>query len=175
MNARIFAATLLCSALSATPLAAQTAEPSTPVTSPAVPPSVEQRADPPEIKAKKEEVVKQLLKLMRPVWTDEQIGRIMLIGWYSGAAAMCDDIELDSGKLGRAIAAVIPPEGEKITAAKRRFLSDNLMMNVGMATGLVMGTHYRDVPQFCGDARQAMQDLPADKHLFQVMSGAKAP
>lgn len=162
MKKAMIAAALL--AATAMPAAAQTAAPA----APAVPPSLSQAADSPQLVAKKQEVARKLIKLMRPVWDEEQIGRIMLIGWYSGAAAMCDDIEVDQAKLGRAVSAILPPDAAKLAPDKRRFLGESLLMHIGMATGLIMGSHYRDVPALCADARQAMADLPADKHLFQA-------
>lgn len=154
---------LMVAALLAAPGLAQM-----PGMTPATPPAVaaDKMPDPPAVKAQKQLIAKQLIKLMRPVWSDEQIGRIMLIGWYSGAAAMCDDLEIDQAKLGKALAAVTP-EDVRLTPDRREFLDHNLTLHVGMASGVVMGTH-RDVGAFSAEARQAKAELPADKHLFDM-------
>jgi hypothetical protein len=129
----------------------------------------------PELAQKKREAAVRLLALMRPVWNDEQIGRIMYIGWYSGAAALCDDLEIDPTKLEKAIMSLEPPDMATMSPEKARFLERNLMMHVGMATGWVMSGHLRDVPKFCAEARQSKADMPADKHLFETdMSPPKA-
>lgn len=135
----------------------------------AAPPSVakpEPSQDSPELKAQKREAAKRMLALMRPVWNDEQLGRIMFIGWYSGAAALCDELEIDDHKLAAALATLAPKDIEKLPPGKARFLADNLMLHVGMATGWVIAGHLRDIPKFCADAIQAKAEIPADKHLF---------
>jgi hypothetical protein len=130
--------------------------------------------DSPELKQQKREAAARLLALMRPVWTDEQIGRIMYIGWYSGAAAMCDDLEIDPVKLAAALKSLEPKDAAKLSPDKARFLERNLMMHVGMATGWVMSGHLREVPKFCAEARQSKAEMPADKHLFDTSSDSPA-
>lgn len=122
----------------------------------------------PELAKQKREAAVRLLALMRPVWTDEQIGRIMYIGWYSGAAALCGDLEIDPAKLEKALRTLEPTDMKTMSEDKARFLERNLMMHVGMATGWVMAGHLRDVPKFCAEARQSKADMPADKHLFET-------
>ncbi len=122
----------------------------------------------PEFKQQKREAAAKLLKLMRPVWTDEQIGRIMYMGWYSGAAALCDDLEIDPVKMTKALNSL---EAEKTAGAspeKIQFLERNLMLHVGIATGWVIAGHVRDVPKLCAEARQTKAEVPADRHLFEV-------
>lgn len=162
MKARIAGVGLLA-ALLAAPVAAQVAAPAG-----LTPPSVES----PELVKQKREAAARLLKLMRPIWTDAQIGRIMYIGWYNGAAALCDDIEIDPAKLAKALDAV---EAEKTAGAspeKAHFLERTLMLHVGMATGWVMAGNLRDVPKLCAEARQSRAEMPADKHLFEVVPAA---
>lgn len=127
--------------------------------------------DSPELTKQKREAATRLLSIMRPVWTDEQIGRIMYIGWYSGAAALCDDLEIDPAKLETALQS-LEPQG--MAPDKAQFLERNLMMHVGMATGWVMAGHLREVPKFCAEARQSKADMPADKHLFETTVPAPA-
>jgi hypothetical protein len=128
----------------------------------------------PELAQKKREAAIRLLALMRPVWTDEQIGRIMYIGWYSGAAALCDDLEIDPAKLEKAIKSLEPADMATMSPDKAQFLERNLMMHVGIATGWVMSGHLRDVPKFCAEARQSKADMPADRHLFEMMGNTPA-
>jgi hypothetical protein len=142
----------------------------------AAPPSVahpEPNQDTPELKAQKREAAKRMLALMRPVWNEEQIGRIMFIGWYSGAAALCDELEIDDTKLAAAIAGLSPKDLATLPPERARFLADNLMLHVGMATGWVIAGHLRDIPKFCADAVQAKAEMPADKHLFAMSDDDK--
>ena len=122
--------------------------------------------DTPETLNLKREAASKLLALMSPVWTEDQIGRIMYIGWYSGAAAMCDDLEIDQSKLSAALQSLMPPGDPKLTPEKAQFLQGNLLMHVGIATGWVMAGHYRDVPKFCAEARQTKAEMPREKQLF---------
>jgi hypothetical protein len=155
--------TIVFAALSAmfmtTPALAQVAAPSG---------LVAPTGDSAELTQQKREAAARLLTIMRPVWTDEQIGRIMYIGWYSGAAALCDDLEIDPVKLEAALRSLEPKDADKISPEKERFLERSLMMHVGMATGWVMAGHLREVPKFCAEARQSKADMPADKHLFET-------
>jgi hypothetical protein len=128
----------------------------------------------PELAKQKREAAVRLLALMRPVWTDEQIGRIMYIGWYSGAAALCDDLEIDPAKLEKAIKSLEPADMAAMAPDKVQFLERNLMMHVGIATGWVMSGHLRDVPKFCAEARQSKADMPADRHLFEMTANTPA-
>lgn len=142
---------------SALPGVAQIASPSG-----LVPPT----SDTPELKKQKREAATRLLALMRPVWTDEQIGRIMYIGWYSGAAAMCDDLEIDPAKLSLALNSLVPRDSAKTVPKKAEFLERNLLLHVGMATGWVMSGNLRDAAKLCAEGRKSKAEMPAEKHLF---------
>lgn len=155
--------TLTAFALSGiSPAAAQVAAPPA-VTKPKPGPD-----DTPANLAKKREASQRLLTLLKPVWADEEIGRIMYIGWYSGAAALCDDLEIDQVKLAAALNALMPKDQATMPPARVKFVHDNLLLHVGMATGWAMAGHYRDVPKFCAEGRAAKAELPADKHLFDT-------
>jgi len=122
--------------------------------------------DTPALRAKKREATQRLLSLLKPVWSDEEIGRIMYIGWYSGAAALCDDLEIDHVKLAAALDTFRPKDEANSLPARVKFLNDNLLMHVGMATGWAMAGHYRDVPKFCAEGREAKTKMAPDQHLF---------
>jgi hypothetical protein len=162
---RIISLAALAALLMTTPVVAQVAAPSG-MTAPT--------GDSPELTQQKREAAARILSIMRPVWTDEQIGRIMYIGWYSGAAALCDDLEIDPAKLETALKSLEPKDTDKISPEKARFLERSLMLHVGMATGWVMSGHLREVPKFCAEARQSKADMPAHKHLFEMSPTAPA-
>jgi hypothetical protein len=145
--------------LAAPPATAQMAAP---------PPAATPSPDSPELRAAKQEHAKRMITSMRKTWTDEEIGRILYIGWYSAAANMCDDLEVDQIKLGKALASVLGPELEKSAADKQQHLASMLSLHVGMATGYVMASHVQDVDRVCAQGRDAVKELPADKHLFQI-------
>jgi hypothetical protein len=107
---------------------------------------------------------------MRKTWNDAEIGRILYIGWYSAAANMCDDLEVDQAKLGKALASVLGPELETATPDQQQHLASMLSLHVGMATGYVMASHVADVDRVCAQGRDTIKELPADKHLFQIVS-----
>ena len=111
---------------------------------------------------------KALLGMMKPVWTDEQIGKIIFIGWHNGAAALCDDLEVDSVKMAKAIQYFAPKADAKLSPEKLKFFHENLVLDIGLATGWVMGGNFRDLAAFCANARSEMAAMPADRHLFVV-------
>ncbi len=117
---------------------------------------------------------KALLAMMKPVWNDEQIGRIMFIGWHNGAAALCDDLEVDSAKMAKAVQSFAPPPGAKIPPEKAAFFHENLVLDIGLATGWVMAGNFRDLAAFCANARAEMAAMPADRHLFMVSDAEPA-
>ncbi|OYX78349.1 MAG: hypothetical protein B7Y82_03750 [Sphingomonadales bacterium 32-65-25] len=154
----ILAAAALAS-LGAAPINAQMAAPPAPAT-----PS----PDSPELRAAKQESAKRMITVMRKTWSDPEIGRILYIGWYSAAATICDDLEVDQAKLGKALAGVLGPDIAKASADKAQHLASMLSLHVGMATGYVMASHVQDGDRVCAQGREAMKDMPADKHLFRV-------
>ena len=111
---------------------------------------------------------KALLAMMKPVWNDQQIGKIMFIGWHNGAAALCDDLEVDSAKMAKAVAVFAPKPGARLSAEKRAFFHENLVLDIGLATGWVMAGNFRDLAAFCSNARAEMAAMPSDQHLFTV-------
>jgi hypothetical protein len=118
---------------------------------------------------------KALLAMMKPVWTDAQIGKIVFIGWHNGAAALCNDLEVDDAKMAKAIQFFAPPADSKLSDDKKRFLHDNLVLDIGLATGWVMGGNFRDLAAFCANAHTEMAAMPADRHLFTVVEADPAP
>lgn len=124
--------------------------------------------------ADKFQASKALLAMMKPVWTDEQIGKIIFIGWHNGASALCDDLEVDSAKMGKALQYFTPKADAKLTPEKRKFFHDNLILDIGLATGWVMAGNFRDLTTFCANARTEMASMPVDRHLFTVEDAAPA-
>lgn len=124
--------------------------------------------DVPELRAAKQEQATRMMTSMRRRWNDDAVGRIFYIGWYSAAANMCDDLEIDQVKLGKALASVLGPEMEKVAADKQQYLSSMLSLHVGMATGYIMASHVLDVDRVCAQGREAVKELPANAHLFQI-------
>jgi class 3 adenylate cyclase len=117
---------------------------------------------------------KALLGMMKPVWNDEQIGKIIFIGWHNGAAALCDDLEVDSAKMGNALQYFAPKPDANLTPEKRKFFHDNLILDIGLATGWVMAGNFRDLAAFCANAKTEMAAMPVDRHLFMVEDAAPA-
>jgi hypothetical protein len=118
--------------------------------------------------ADKFQASKALLAMMKPVWNDEQIGKIIFIGWHNGASALCDDLEVDSAKMGKALQYFAPKPDAKLSPEKIKFFHDNLILDIGLATGWVMAGNFRDLATFCANAKTEMAAMPADRHLFQV-------
>jgi hypothetical protein len=118
---------------------------------------------------------KALLAMMKPVWTDAQIGKIIFIGWHNGAAALCEDLEVDDAKMAKAVQYFAPAPDQKLSDDQKRFFHDNLVLDIGLATGWVMGGNFRDLSAFCANARSEMAAMPADRHLFTVIEAEPKP
>ncbi len=157
---------VLLAALLAAPAIAQNAPPvpdrtALPIDKPvtAAPTTMQESVD-------KLQASKALLDMMKPVWSNEQIGRIVFIGYHNAAAALCDGLEVDSGKMARAIAWFAPKTA--LPPARAAFLRDNLTLDIGLTTGWVMAGNFRDIAGFCTRVKKDMAEMPADKHLFDT-------
>jgi hypothetical protein len=75
-------------------------------------------------------------------------------------------LEIDHVKLAAALDTFRPKDEANSLPARVKFLNDNLLMHVGMATGWAMAVHYRDVPKFCAEGREAKTKMAPDQHLF---------
>ncbi len=155
----------------ATPLLAQT-PPVPDRTALPIPKPVTAAPTTPQEAADKLLASKALLQMMKPVWNDEQVGKIVFIGYHNAAAALCDDLEVDSAKMAKAVAHFDPPA--KTSAARRQFLHDNLTLDIGLATGWVMAGNFRDVAGFCERARSDKAKMAPDKHLFDTSDDTPA-
>jgi hypothetical protein len=68
--------------------------------------------------------------------------------------------------MAKAVASFAP--AGKVDPAKAVFYHDNLVLDIGLATGWVMGGNFRDLATFCTGAKAEMTAMPADRHLFSV-------
>lgn len=90
--------------------------------------------------------------LMAPVWSEEQQQAIVLIGYYSAAAAVCDGEALSPEDVAAVVQAnFAPPPGA--AAEEIRYRRDALSMHIGIATGMAMGAHIASMQTFCAEAR----------------------
>lgn len=103
--------------------------------------------------------------LMSPSFSGEQQGRILNMGYFMSASALCPDLEVDAQKMGRAVEAVmaLDPPGEP--PARKQHQHDAIILFLGMSTGAMIGSHAEDKAQFCEDAMK-VRDGPPDTHLF---------
>ena len=90
--------------------------------------------------------------LMAPIWSEEQQQAIVLIGYYSAAAAICDGQALSADDVAAVVQAnFVPPPGAP--SDQRRYRRDALSMHIGIATGMAMGAHIASMQTFCAEAR----------------------
>lgn len=90
--------------------------------------------------------------LMTPIWSEQQQQAIILIGYYSAAAAICDGQSLSPEDVAAVVQAnFAPPPGAP--RDQLRYRRDALSMHIGIATGLAMGAHIASMQTFCAEAR----------------------
>lgn len=106
--------------------------------------------------------------LMSPTFTPDQQGRILNMGYFMAASALCADLEVDAQKLGRAVEATMAL-APAVTPEAQKQQHDSLLMFLGMSSGAMIGSHVEDKAAFCDDAKK-LAGGPADSHLFK--SGA---
>lgn len=112
-----------------------------------------------------QETGKLVTDLMSPTFSREQQGRILNMGYFMAASALCPDLEVDAQKMGRAVEAVLTldPAGE--TGDQRHRQHDAVVMFLGMSTGAIIGSHMEDKARFCEDAMK-IRGGPPEAHLF---------
>jgi hypothetical protein len=102
--------------------------------------------------AQQQAVAEAFRNLMAPVWIEQQQRAIEMIGYYSAAAALCENSELNPEDVARVVQAnfSLAPDASEEQLSYRH---DALTMHIGMATGMAMGAHMDRLPAFCAEAR----------------------
>ncbi len=111
------------------------------------------------------ETGKLVTDLMSPSFNGEQQGRILNMGYFMAASALCPDLEVDPHKMGRAVDAVLAMDPPGETPAQKQHQHDAVIMFLGMSTGAMIGSHAEDKALFCQDALK-VKGGPPDTHLF---------
>jgi hypothetical protein len=123
-------------------------------------------APPPTAKdAARLETGKLVTDLMSPSFNGEQQGRILNMGYFMAASALCPDLEVDAHKMGRAVDAVLAMDPPGETPAQKQHQHDAVIMFLGMSTGAMIGSHAEDKALFCQDALK-VKGGPPETHLF---------
>lgn len=89
-------------------------------------------------------------RMLAPSWSEAQQKAIVLIGYYSGAAALCDDVHIDPKKVAEVVQSQFSPPAN-LAAKEIEHREDILTMHIGIATGLTMGAHVETLPKFCNE------------------------
>lgn len=113
------------------------------------------------------ETGKLVTDLMAPTFNGEQQGRILNMGYFMAASALCPDLEVDAQKMGRAVEAVLAMDPPNETPDQRQHRHDAVIMFLGMSSGAMIGSHSEDKAAFCEDALKVKGGAP-DSHLFTV-------
>lgn len=103
--------------------------------------------------------------LMSQTFNPEQQGRILNMGYYMAASALCADLEVDAQKLGRAVEATLALGSADATEAQKRSNHEAMLMFLGMSSGALIGSHVEDRAAFCDDAKKLQGGAP-ESHLF---------
>jgi hypothetical protein len=111
------------------------------------------------------ETGKLVTDLMSPSFNGEQQGRILNMGYFMAASALCPDLEVDAHKMGRAVDAVLAMDPPGETPAQKQHQHDAVIMFLGMSAGAMIGSHAEDKAAFCEDAMKVKGGAP-DTHLF---------
>jgi len=103
--------------------------------------------------------------LMSQTFNAEQQGRILNMGYYMAASALCSDLEVDAQKLGRAVEATLALDPADDSETQKTRQHDAILMFLGMSSGAIIGSHVEDKAAFCDDAKKLRGGAP-ETHLF---------
>lgn len=116
---------------------------------------------------------KLVTQLMAPTFNADQQGRILNMGYFMAASALCPDLEVDAAKLGRAVEETLALDAASATDAQKEHQRDAILMFMGMSSGAIIGSHMDSKDKFCANAKKA-KDEGGDGHLF-VEGAPSAP
>ena len=120
---------------------------------------------------------KWLDQAMAPTLNQDQRPKLIWAAYNAAAGAMCNEVTVDEAKLGQALAALLPADGDaKVTDAQKKFLHDTLLIHLGSAMGIFAAENADNLTEFCAEA-VALRDDPAtrDKNLFLSKEADTAP
>lgn len=103
--------------------------------------------------------------LMSSTFNAEQQGRILNMGYYMAASALCSDLEVDAQKLGKSVEATLALGRADATEAQKQHDHDAILMYLGMSSGAIIGSHVEDKAAFCDDAKK-LKGGASETHLF---------
>ena len=111
-------------------------------------------------------VIAALQKEFAEDWDESQRGQLIYIGYYRGAAHMCDGLDLDRDKLSKVVNESFLTDIEKLSPDDQEKLRRRTISHIGLATGAFLGIHAKEQPAFCARAK-AQRDASPDSGLFK--------
>ena len=131
--------------------------------SPAAAPASEHRA---------EAAWRWLDQAMAPTLDQKQRARLIWAAYNNAAGSLCNEVAVDDAKMGKALADLLPTEGDaKVTDQQRKALEASLMLHLGAATGIFAAENAGKLTTFCADA-VALRDAKEPNNNLFLPAGA---
>jgi hypothetical protein len=104
---------------------------------------------------------------MAPTLDKKQRARLIWAAYNNAAGSLCNEVAVDDAKMGKELAALLPPEGDaKTTPEQRKALEASLMLHLGAATGIFAAENADKLPTFCADAVALRDAKEPNNNLF---------
>lgn len=109
---------------------------------------------------------------MAPTLDAKQRAKLIWAAYNNAAGSLCNEVAVDDTKMGKELAALLPPEGDaKTTPAQRKALEASLMLHLGAATGIFAAENAGNLPSFCAEA-VALRDAKEPNNNLFLPAGA---
>ncbi len=119
----------------------------------------------PETPGRMEAAWRAAFDIQGDMLTPAQHVELAALAWHIVAGDLCEDIAVDQEKFAAALGAMKHGDGDDTTEEERRFFRDFVLINLGVAVGIMLAEHADDVPATCEEAHETMKEEGAE-HLF---------
>lgn len=97
--------------------------------------------------------------------SEHDASRVTYVAYHGVAAALCDGVETDKEKARAALVELHPANWDELSEDSRKHWNDVLLVNYGMAFGVLLAEHADHVGEMCEEVAETMSDAEAE-HLF---------
>ena len=92
------------------------------------------------------------------VLTGNQQHQLLTLAWHGAVANLCEELQLDHLKFGQAMAAIEHSDAASMSDDEHEFFRQSLMINYGVAVGIMLAEHADDKEATCTDALEFAKD-----------------
>jgi hypothetical protein len=107
----------------------------------------------------------QAYEMQGNMLTGPQRTALNQLAYHAAAANICEDLVLDRAKFSSGLAALEHADIVSLSDAELEYYQRHLMVNFGVAVGIMLAEHADNAAAFCEDAHAHMND-PDAVHYF---------